>query len=147
MAYLPPAKRHEVIADRIGMPAGHERLSRNDDVESLPYKLAQRLARRRTQQALVVKDQGSLLHQRKTSNAKSTRSLSTSPRVAGTEISARRDCPRRRWSEAPSRSNLTALSRRATTSSRDTPSNRATTPLVSRSMGARYCRRGTWSTC
>src|SRR5262249_53470329 len=100
------------------MPAGHERLSRNDDVESLPYKLAQRLARRRTQQALVVKDQGGLLHQRRCSKEKSTRALSTPPSVAGTEIGVRRDCARRRWSEAPSRFNLTALSRRATTHGR-----------------------------
>src|SRR5262245_55842038 len=133
------------------MPAGHERLSRNHDVESLPYKPAQRLARRRTQQALVVKDQGGLLHQRKSSKEKSTRVLSTAPSVASTEISARRDGARRRWPEALSRSNLTALSRRATTNcrmrSRDTPSHRATAPLDSRSMGARYCRRGSWSTC
>src|SRR5262249_32548746 len=133
------------------MPAGHERLSRNDDVESLPYKLAQRLGRRRTQQALVVKDQGGLLHQRECSKEKSTGALSTPPSVAGTEISARRDRARRRRTETSSRSNLAALSRRATTNcrmrSRDTPSPKATAPLDNRSMGARYCRRGTWSTC
>src|SRR5215510_4864302 len=99
-----------MITDRIGMPAGHERLSRNDDVESLPDKLAQRLARCRTQQALVVKDQGGLLHQRECSKEKSTGALSMPPSVAGTEISVRRDCARRGWSEAPPRSNLTATS-------------------------------------
>src|SRR5262249_32651790 len=50
----------------------------------------------------LVKNQGRLLHgQRISASEKSTRALSTPPSAPGTQISARRDCARRRWYEAP----------------------------------------------